>query len=94
MNDENIANARQQQIFDFKNEVNADDSELDDDEVDKIDVNDIEGTLACNLTDYVPIQRNRRAGTCGYYNSLLRIETLQFYDVSLPVIVDDKQMVD
>ena len=46
------------QIFDFNKEVNADDSELDDDEVDKIDVNDIEGTLACNLTDYVPIQRS------------------------------------
>ena len=94
LNDENIANPRQQQIFDFNNEVNADDSELDDDEVDKIDVNDIEGTLACNLTDYVPIHRNRRAGTCGYYNSLLRIETLQFYDISLPVIVDDKQTIE
>ena len=68
--------------------------DVDDDEADKIDVNDIEGTLASNLTDYVPIQRNRHAGTCGYYNSLLRIETLQFYDVSLPVIVDDKQTIE
>lgn len=90
LNDQKIVNARQQQITDLNNELNVDDSELDDDEVDEIDVNEIERTLADNLEDYIPIHRNRRVDTCAYYNPLLRIESLQFYDVSFPVNVDNK----
>ena len=42
------------------------------------------------MEDYVPIHRNRRVDTCVYYNPLLRIDSLQFYDVSFPVNVDNK----
>ena len=44
--EENHVNARKQQITDLNDELSVDDSQTVDEEADKIDVNDIEGTLA------------------------------------------------
>ncbi len=48
------------------------------------DVIKVEDQLIDEMEDrYEPIQRNKRAGICAYSTPLLRIETLQFFDVSI-----------
>ncbi len=93
LNDDNIANARNKQIAALINESTSDIDEVDDgnDEVDTIEQ---ETVLVNDLDDYVPIQRNKRVGSCAYYNPLVRIESLQYYDINCPITADDHSQPD
>ncbi len=95
-NDDKIVKARNKQITALNNEQTVDNDELDDDEddVDLLDSVELENTLLNDLDDYIPVHRNRRDGTCEYYNPLIRIESLQYYDINSPVTVDDCQTIE
>ena len=93
-NDDNIVDARNKQITALNNETNVDNDESDDDDVDQFDAIEKESTLVNDLDDYVPMQRNRLGSTCTYYNPLVRIESLQYFDISCPVTVDNNQTIE
>ena len=95
-NDDCVIDARNKQIIQLNNEVGVDNDESDDGDNDdsNSDVNETERTLVAKLDDYIPVQRNKRVDTCAYYNPLLRIESLQYYDISCSVAVDSNQTIE
>lgn len=91
-NDTNIVNARKRQISELQYAQQNSDSDSDDDNVDYIDVHQQGCKLVDDLDVYEPIQHNRSVGTCAYYNPLLRIESLQYYDISCPIIIHNNEI--
>lgn len=77
-------NARKQQNEDIQLENDILMDEMNDKDQ-QFDVIKAEDQLIDELEDrYQPIQRNKRAGICAYSTPLLRIETLQYLDISIP----------
>ncbi len=96
LNDDDIVDARNKQITAMNNEQLVDNNVLDDedDDVDQFDTVEQERELVNSLDDYIPVHRNRRVDTCAYHNPLIRIESLQYYDINSPVTVDNNQTIE
>ncbi len=85
---DDIAGARKKQIIEMENSPVNSDSDNDDTDLPQAEINAIEDSLVTEDDDYTPMYRNRTVGVCTYSNPLIRIESLQFYDITRPVQTD------